>query len=321
MQTTKIWAAKVQQQLTRLGRGIFNRAAKRHVRAQLRQLFASYRCDNLQGIDRDGFRRQITSRIGALDAQAEGYDAAELDRQRDFSIKFHWGHNHDFGDFQLEGRMADRHIDLVADFVDFFPIGLKDFKDKVVLDVGCWTGGTTLLLAALGCDVLAIEEVKKYAETTSFLASAFGLKERVAVESKSLYDCNAETYFDRFDVVYFPGVIYHLSDPLLGLRILFNSLKDGGVILVESAGINRRGPFCRFDGSRMYLSGDKDQLNRVGWNWFIPSPSALARMMREAGFEEVKTLWSYETRRIYGFGKKVRQVGICRAGLSVPSIR
>jgi 2-polyprenyl-3-methyl-5-hydroxy-6-metoxy-1,4-benzoquinol methylase len=321
METTKTWANKIHHQLARLRRGVFNRPAKRHLQAQLRQLFAIYRCDNLQGIDRDDFRRQLTSRIGILDAQAEGYSAGELDRQRDFSVKFHWGHNHNFGEFQLEGCMADRHIDLVANFVDFFPVGLKDFKGKAVLDVGCWTGGTSLLLAALGSKVVAIEEVKKYAEMAAFLVRSFGLQERVAVEAKSLYDCNAEAYHDRFDIVFIPGVIYHLSDPVLGLRILFNALKVGGFMLVESAGIHRRGPYCRFDGSRQYLSGDKEQLNRVGWNWFMPTPSALARMIREAGFVEVKTRWSYETRRIYAFGKKRSQVGICKAGLSVPGIR
>gem|GEM_PF-4997891 len=33
------------------------------------------------------------------------------------------------------------------------------------------------------------------------------------------------------------------------------------------------------------------------------------------------TLWNHETGRVYGYGKKLRQVGICKAGLSVPDIR
>jgi len=96
--------------------------------------------------------------------------------------------------------------------------------------VGCWTGGTTLLLAALGSRVLAIEEVNKYASMAGYLAQSFGLEDRVSVLSRSVYECDSEDFFDQFDIVYFPGVIYHLSDPVVALRILFNALRPKGVI-------------------------------------------------------------------------------------------
>jgi SAM-dependent methyltransferase len=136
-----------------------------------------------------------------------------------------------------------------------------------------------------------------------------------------MYACNEETFYDRFDIVHFPGVLYHLSDPLIALRILFNSLKPGGIILVETAGIDDEEPVCRFEGSRIHLGGTKEELDRTGWNWFLPSLSALERMMREAGFEEVSAVLRQGSSRIYGYGKKLFQVGICRAGLSAPDIR
>ncbi len=293
----------------------------RRISDELRRRFSVYQVSGLKTISPQEFSDYIHSKIGQVDYQAEGYADYELDRQRDLSIKFHWGHNHDFGDFRLEGRMGDRHINLLANFITLFPISIEDFEDKDVFDIGCWTGGTTLLLASLGARVFAIEEVRKYAEMTSFLAKSFGIDERVTVEPISVYDCNSDEFYDRFDIVYFPGVIYHLSDPLLALRILFNSLRVSGVILIESAGINREEPFCRFDGSLVYGTGTRERLDRSGWNWFVPSPSALYRMMREAGFDEVETLWHRPTSRVYGYGRKVSQVGICKAGLSVPSIR
>jgi len=288
---------------------------------KLRQRFAHYQTPNLKGIAADEFSKYIQSRIGLVDAESEGYAADELEQQRDLSIKFHWGHNHDFGAFQMEGRMADRHIHLMANFLSLFPVSIDDFTNKKVFDIGCWTGGTTLLLAALARDVFAIEEVKKYAEMTSFLAKSFGLEDRVNVQPRSIYECNRQEFYDQFDIVYFPGVIYHLSDPLLALRVLFNSLKPGGFILVESAGINHPEPLCRFDGSLIHNSGTRERMNRAGWNWFMPSPSALQRMMREAGFDEIQTLWHDGAERVYGYGKKISQVGICKAGLSVPNIR
>lgn len=288
---------------------------------ELHKRFEFYKTSNLRPISIEEFSRHIKSKIGVVDPVSEGYSEDELEQQRDLSVKFHWGHNHDFGEFKLKGSMGDRHIDLLTNFIALFPLSLEDLKDKEVFDIGCWTGGTTLLLASLQCRVFAIEEVKKYAEMTSYLSKSFGIDDTVSVNSMSIYECNTEEFYNRFDVVYFPGVIYHLSDPLIALRILFNSLKIGGIILIESAGINHEKPFCRFDGSLIHHLGTRERLNRVGWNWFMPSPSALYRMMREAGFDDIQTLWDRNTKRVYGYGKKVSQVGICKAGLSVPEIR
>jgi len=44
-------------------------------------------------------------------------------------------------------------------------------------------------------------------------------------------------------------------------------------------------------------------------------------MMSETGFEDIDTLWHESSGRIYGYGKKRSQVGICKAGLSVSDIR
>lgn len=289
----------------------------------LKKLFSQFEVGALQGISPERFQAHIESEIGRIDAAIEGYADDEIDRQRDLSIKFHWGHNHDFGTFSVDGRMGDRHLNLMGDFMRHFDASPADFEGRRVLDVGCWTGGTSLLLTALGAQVFAIEEVKKYAAMVEFLSRSFGLEHRLTVQPRSIYECDREELYDSFDIVYFPGVVYHLSDPVLALRILFNTLRVGGSIYVESAGIDHPEPHCKFEGSYMYHknSGDRLSLSRGGWNWFLPSATALSRMMQEAGFEEVRALWDSERKRVYGFGKKTRQVGICRAGLSVKSIR
>jgi 2-polyprenyl-3-methyl-5-hydroxy-6-metoxy-1,4-benzoquinol methylase len=287
----------------------------------LSEKFRYYQTTNLKSIAPEDFSQHLLSQIGVIDAQSEGYANYELDRQRDLSVKFHWGHNHDFGTFKLEGKMGDRHISVIANFINLFRISQDDFKDKEVFDIGCWTGGTSLVLASLGSRIFAIEEVTKYAEVASYLSQSFGIENRMTVKPMSIYECNSDEYYERFDIVNFPGVIYHLSDPLLALRILFNSLKIGGTILIESAGINENEPLCRFDGSLIYLSGRKETMSRGGWNWFLPSPSALYRMMREAGFDDIVTVWHDQTNRVYAYGKKLSNVGICKAGLSVPDIR
>lgn len=290
-------------------------------KALMRENFSRITTAALVGTDPASFRRHIEAEIGRVDPDIEGYAATEVDRQRDLSVKFHWGHNHDFGEFAVEGRMGDRHIDLMAHFLALFPVSVSSFQHASVLDVGCWSGGTTLLLSTLSARVHALEEVRKYAHMVQFLIHSFGLAERVSVEAKSIYDCNDATFYDRFDIVYCPGVIYHLSDPVLALRILFNALKPGGFMLIESNGIEGDEAYCRFEGSFIYHTGTAGMRSRGGWNWFVPSPVALERMIREAGFDETQSCYVTGFNRVFGFARKLQQNPICRAGLSVRSIR
>lgn len=299
----------------------------KHLKQELLKRFERYNTHNLKDIDANDFKAFIDSEIDHIDSDIEDYSPEELDRQRDLSVKFHWGHNHDFGDFSIKGRMGNRHINVFANFLSYFPITIESFEDKQVFDIGCWTGGTTLLLDSLGANVFAIEEVKKYSRMVEFLIKSFGLEESSTVRPLSLYSCNSDEFKNRFDIVSFPGVIYHLSDPVLALRILYNSLRTDGIVLIESAGINVDDSLCRFEGplfrldrSRIIGGGKKENLNRGGWNWFLPSPSALSRMMKEAGFDHIQTNWDYRRGRLYGYGKKSTQIGICKAGLSVQDI-
>lgn len=285
--------------------------------------FKFYQTSNLKGISSSDFQSIIDSWIGKIDYETEGFSPNELDAQRDLSIKFTWGHDHNFGTFRLKGRRGDLHIRMLRNFLVSFNKSINDFKDKSILDVGCWTGGTTLLLALFAKNVHAIEEVKKYADMASFLVQSFGLEQKVKVEALSLYKCNQDRFHNAYDIVYFPGVIYHLSDPLVALRILYNSLKIGGSIYIESLSINTEQPIWQFWGSHIYDAqmGSKENLDRGGWNWFVPSSSALKKMMIEAGFDDVIITLPDENYRIYGIGKKTASKGICKAGLSIQDIK
>jgi len=281
----------------------------------------TYNVEHLSGISPEQFQAYILSNLDKVDYEIEGYTKEELDRQRDLSIKFHWGHDQDFGSFKLEGKMQDRHINVMSDFMSAFDIAPDFFKDKSVFDVGCWTGGTTLLLAALGAQVYAIDEVKKYADMAAFLLKSFGKSDASCVNAKSVYDCNEAEYQDRFDVIYYPGVIYHVTDPVLSLRILFNACKIGGTIFVESFGCDSDKSICEFEGSDVNHSGTKEELSRTGWNWFVPSLIAMENMIYAAGFREIKSVYNKQTRRLYSVAKKTDNYGITKAGLSIRNIR
>jgi hypothetical protein len=67
-----------------------------------------FKVDKLINVNKDEFKDKIEAFLSLSDFSMEGYQNS--DKQRDLSVKFHWGHNHDFGDFYLKGQMADRHL-------------------------------------------------------------------------------------------------------------------------------------------------------------------------------------------------------------------
>ena len=103
---------------------------------QLQLKFSIYNVSQLRGINSKVFKDHIDKNLGTIDYLIEGFSNDELDKQRDVSVKFYWGHNHDFGDFKVNGRMGDRHINIMAHFLELFDIDIQylGLGDLVKLD-------------------------------------------------------------------------------------------------------------------------------------------------------------------------------------------
>lgn len=277
-----------------------------------------FQVKDLATVDAASFRANIEQRLQIRDHAMEGYDGAE--NQRDFSVQFRWGHDHDFGDFALEGQMQDRHLTLLATFMDWFGALPRCLDGLKVLDIGCWTGGTSLLLCAMGAQVVAVEEVKKYVDCLEYLKHAFAI-ERLEPRHLSLYECTAADLQDAFDLVLFAGVLYHVTDPVVALRITFNCLRDGGRCLLETAVVQSPDPVLAYVGPQMFAPGGSVQRrNRTGWNWFFPSSSALARMMADVGYRDVDVRLAASD-RAFAVAQRSCHVPIVRAGLAQTSVR
>lgn len=222
---------------------------------------------------------------------------------RDF---FSWGHDHDFG-FGLtrKGAMGGRHIEIASECLSRGMLP-RDLKGKKVLDIGCWSGGDLLLLAGLGGQVTAIEEHARSAASARRLCELVGC-ETVIVEN-SLY-AERQEWKQQFDVVYCSGVIYHVTDPILFLRICFAYLKVGGTLIIETKAYESDRSLCSYSGSL-----------EKGWNWFAPSCEALGRWMVDAGFAvEDVTLYQRPVGRLLACGCKTAEAGLSEtAGFSRP---
>jgi len=240
----------------------------------LNNLMARYKVDNLVNVSHEDFKETIESYQGMAFEKGPG--------QRRFETEFVWGHDHDFGSFQMKGRMGDRHIRVLEAFME---TGIK--LEGNILDVGVWTGGTSLLLVAMGCRVLAIEEVAHYATALRYLAYAFGIEDKLTSIALSVYDIP----WADMDIVSCAGVLYHVTDPVYALRKMFESLRDGGKILIESA-------FCPGNEPILYYKGGGPS----DYIWYLPTPIALTRMMEDVGFSDIS--YTIYTHRIVAMGTR-----------------
>lgn len=309
MTQVPIWLKRLLR-ITRLSKRLFNKNMdpKRRVKVDystfpsyqyLTNLMIKYRVKNLVNEDASKFQKKINEFLNLVNNQS--INTKTLETQRDLSIKFQWAHDHDFGEFKIKGLLGDGYIRKLATFIDLFKAIPNSLDGLKVLDIGCWTGGTSLLLNAMGADVVAIEEVGMYIDCLKYMQFAFDIK-NLTPRNLTLYDCTTPEFQDSFDLVFFPGVLYHLSDPIIGLRILFNCLKDRGKILLESASLNSKNTVLRYTGPS------------EGWSWFIPSPVTISKMMNDVGFREIKihNIGS----RCFAVGKRKIHTDLIQSGLS-----
>lgn len=237
---------------------------------RLQQLMRRYRVDRLIDEDPATFERTLRA-------------LARLDGPR----RHRWGHNQDFGTFALEGELGNRYLWLVATFIDRFGALPTSLDGLRVLDLGCRTGGTSLLLHAMGAHVVAVEKETPHSEALAYVKRAFGLG-GLEPRNLSLYECTGPEFREQFDVVFFAGVLYHISDPIVALRIAFDALKDGGRCLVETAATAAPEPVLLYRPPELadVRAGGRMVSSRA--STLVPSRSALGAMMRDVGFEDVE---------------------------------
>ncbi len=75
-----------------------------------------------------------------------------------------------------------------------------------------------------------------------------------------------------------------------------------------------------YQGPGVLGPGSKEDLNRGGWNWFVPSPAALGRMMGDVGYQDV-TVSEVIGARSLAVAARHRHGDMMRSGLSARSIR
>ena len=208
-----------------------------------------------------------------------------------------WFHNLRIGGHQT----APKHFlgDYPAVFFQHFAHVLPaDLSGWSVLDIGCNAGFYTFEMKRRGAaHVVGIDAEPLYLRQARFAAEQLGMGVEVEFRENSVYDVSR--LGERFDLVLFMGVLYHLRYPLLALDLL-REFAVGKLLLFQSmergcAGNNGdesvkpdyafedRTPFDASGFPRMHFiehryAGDPS-------NWWIPNHPAAEAMLRSAGFE------------------------------------
>jgi tRNA (mo5U34)-methyltransferase len=190
-------------------------------------------------------------------------------------------------------------------FADAIP---ADLTDKSVLDIGCNAGFYALEMKRRGAArVLGLDTMDEYLAQARFAAEVSELD--IEFRKLSVYDIGALR--ERFDIVIFMGVLYHLRHPLLALDLIhahvardllvFQSMQRG------SEAVEKLKPNYDFWTTEQF---DRPAFPRLHFiehryaddptNWWVPNRACVEAMLRSAGFNIV--------------GHPEGEVYICRRG-------
>src|SRR5829696_7476743 len=93
----------------------------------------------------------------------------------------------------------------------------EDLSGKSVLDIGCNAGFYSIEMKRRGADrVVAVDFDEQYLAQAKFAAEV--LEVDIEFQKLSVYD--VAKLGEKFDVVIFMGVLYHLRHPLLALDLI-----------------------------------------------------------------------------------------------------
>jgi tRNA (mo5U34)-methyltransferase len=206
-----------------------------------------------------------------------------------------WFHNLDLGGTQTAPHhfLGDYPAVKWRTFAHAIP---ADLRGKTVLDIGCNAGFYSIEMKRRGAvRVLGIDSDERYLAQARLAAEVLGVE--LELRQLSVYD--VASLGERFDLVLFMGVLYHLRHPLLALDLLhehvvadllvFQSMQRG------SAEVAALADDYHFTEQRIFDLPGYPRLHFVEHsyshdptNWWIPNRACAEAMLRSAGFAIVE---------------------------------
>jgi len=203
-----------------------------------------------------------------------------------------WFHNLD-----LQGvRTAPEHF--LGDYPREFWRAIEntvpwDLRGKTALDVGCNAGFFSIEMKRRGADrVVGIDSDPRYLAQARLASEITGAD----IELRQLDVYDVAKLEEKFDVVLFLGVLYHLRHPLLALDLLRQHVTRD-LLLVQTLLRGSLAPPREWEND--YPFEETEVFEDPRWpkmhfveheyahdwtNWWIPDRACAAAMLRSAGF-------------------------------------
>jgi tRNA (mo5U34)-methyltransferase len=221
-----------------------------------------------------------------------GHETAAAALRRQADALGPWFHNIDLGDgvwTAPDHFLGDYPNVKWRRFADAIP---ADLTGKSVLDIGCNGGFYAIeMKRRSAARVLGVDADERYLAQARFAAAHLG--QEIEFRNLSVYDVGA--LGERFDIVLFMGVLYHLRHPLLALDLI-RAHVAADLFVFQSM---LRGSRTVETIAEDYDFWDMDQFERPGYpklhfvehayahdwtNWWIPNRAGIEAMLRASGF-------------------------------------
>jgi tRNA (mo5U34)-methyltransferase len=223
-----------------------------------------------------------------------------VDQGRDIEARVRalgdWFHNLDLAGVRTapEHFLGDYPRDLWRAIENTIP---SDLRGKTVLDVGCNAGFFSIEMKRRGADrVVGIDSDDRYLAQARLATEVAGAE----VELRKLDAYDVAELGEKFDVVLFMGVLYHLRHPLLALDLLREHVTRD-LLLVQTLLRGNLDPprewaedysfeeTTIFDDPRWPKMHLVEREYAHDWtNWWIPNRACAAAMLRSAGFAVIE---------------------------------
>ena len=171
----------------------------------------------------------------------------------------------------------------------------NSLEGKRVLDIGAADGFFSFEAEKRGAkEVIAIDYLQP--DNYGFSIAAELLNSRVIYLVENIYNLSLKKY-GYFDIIFFLGVIYHLPDPMLALRIIRKLCKSSTLMILESYVIDNRflisdNQFSSLDKTSPYLKQipimqfyPADILHKDYTNYWMPNTICMRQMLIESNYD------------------------------------
>lgn len=139
-----------------------------------------------------------------------------------------------------------------------------------ILDLGCGDGVLTAKLAAMGCDLVAVDGSSAQIEA----ARKLGLDARVMDGEKLTFD-------SEFDAVFSNAALHWMRDPEAVIRGVWRALRTSGRFVAELGG---HGCVAKIKTALVGALNHRGMDGEAAVPWYFPTVEEYSALLKDAGF-------------------------------------